>query len=182
MVRVAVLLDGGYLRAVLKQHGEPPFNYETFSNDLLKEDEERLRTYYYTCMPYQGSPPTQEERERYRREDSFIFNLKRCTRFEVRLGRLVKIGGEFVQKRVDILLAVDLSRLSWGKQVEKVVIATGDSDFVPAVQAAKEAGVITRLWYDPLLPVHNDLLEVFDERYEITDELIRKNTREPKSP
>jgi uncharacterized LabA/DUF88 family protein len=183
MPRVVVLLDGGYLSALLKQEGTAskdgriiafPLNYEDFCNNLVAADEERVRTYYYTCMPYQSNPPTDEEKERYRRHNQFIYNLKRYNRFEVRLGRLKKVKDEFEQKRVDVLLSVDLVRMSWGKQIDRAIIVTADSDFVPAVQAAKEAGVITKLAYSSSLPVNNELLEAFDERIEITKDLLKK--------
>ena len=75
---------------------------------------------------------------------------------------------------MDVLLSVDLVRMSWGKQIDRAVIATADSDFVPAIQAAKEAGVITRLAYSPDLPVNDELLEAFDERLEINMQLLGK--------
>jgi uncharacterized LabA/DUF88 family protein len=183
MMRVVFLVDGGYLSAVLKQEGmlsqdgkKVPLalNYELFCKNLTGPDEERVRTYYYTCMPYQSNPPTEEEKERYTRHNRFIYNLKRYNRFEVRLGRLKKIRDEFEQKRVDVLLSVDLVRMSWGKQIDRATIVTADSDFVPAVQAAKEAGVITKLAYSPSLPVNNELVEAFDERIEINTALLDK--------
>ena len=64
--------------------------------------------------------------------------------------------------------------MSWGKQIDRAIIVTADSDFVPAVQAAKEAGVITKLAYSSSLPVNNELLEAFDERIEITKDLLKK--------
>jgi uncharacterized LabA/DUF88 family protein len=64
--------------------------------------------------------------------------------------------------------------MSWGRQIDRAIIVTADSDFVPAVQAAKEAGVITKLAYSPDLPVNNELLEAFDERIEITKDLLKQ--------
>ncbi len=175
MMKAAVYLDGGYINAVLKNESLPKVNYESFSDDMVKPGEERLRSYYYTCMPFQSTPATQDEKTRYTNASQFIYNIKRYNRFEVRLGRLKKIGNEFEQKRVDVLLSVDLVRMSWGKLIDRAVLVTADSDFVPAVQASKDAGVITRLWYYPKLPVNNELLEAFDERYEITSSMIQKN-------
>ena len=122
-------------------------------------------------MPYQSSPPTEEERERYAAVDRFIYSLKKIPRFEVRLGKLGRHGTEFVQKRVDALLSVDLVRMSWGDQIDRAILITGDSDFVPAVQAAKDAGVLVQLYYAPGC-VHDELLQVCDDRFEITKELI----------
>jgi uncharacterized LabA/DUF88 family protein len=68
----------------------------------------------------------------------------------------------------DILLAVELVRLSWSGQIGYAVIVTGDSDFVPAIEAAKDAGVITRLYYSRRA-VHDELLSAVDERFEMDD-------------
>jgi len=76
-----------------------------------------------------------------------------------------------VQKRVDILLAVELVRLSWSKGIGTAILVTGDSDFVPAVEAAKDAGVLIQLWYSRSA-IHNELLDAVDEYFPITQELI----------
>ena len=122
-------------------------------------------------MPSQSNPPTGEESSRYARMDKFINRLTRLNRFQVRLGKLGRVGDEFVQKRVDILLAVELVRLSWSKSIGTAVLVTGDSDFVPAVEAAKDAGVLVQLWYSRNA-VHNELISAVDEFFPITQELI----------
>lgn len=171
MHRSAFFIDGGYLAKVLRNSfGEPRIDYLKLSEKLC-EDSERLRTYYYNCMPYQSDPPTPGERVRFSRMDKFLFTIRRLPRFEVRLGKLSRIGGQFVQKRVDILLAVDLVRMSWDKQIGTALLLTGDSDFVPAVQAAKDAGVLTQLYYSKDA-VHDELLDACDDCFEITPDLI----------
>jgi len=84
----------------------------------------------------------------------------------------------FKQKMVDVLLSVDLVRLSWSKQIQAAILVAGDSDYVPAVEAARDAGVLVILYYKK--PVHNELLEVVDEHYEITDGLIKNSLRKLK--
>jgi uncharacterized LabA/DUF88 family protein len=174
--RAAVFIDGAYLTKVLDvDFGKPKIDLARFS-DILCGDSERLRTYYYNCMPYQSNPPTDEERRRFSAMDKFLYTIKRLPRFEIRLGRLCSLGGEFVQKRVDISLAVDLVRLSWGKMIGKAVLVAGDSDFVPAIEAAKDVGVLVQLYYSPS-SIHDELLASVDESFEIDEELIRRVTR-----
>jgi len=181
MARAAVFLDGGYFSKVLKYaFDEPNLDYEKFS-DLICEGDERLRTYYYDCMPYQSSPPTNKEKQMYAQKDKFIYNIRRLRRFEVRLGKLIYIPSakDFIQKRVDVLLSVDLVRMSWDHQISKAVLVTGDSDFVPAVQAAKDAGVLTVLYHSKASKVGalDELLYACDERREITQDLIKSCLR-----
>lgn len=181
MDKVAVFIDGGYLGKVLKLvFGEPRIDYEKFS-DKLCEGTERWRTYYYDCMPMLPSEPTAEEKWRYAAKQRFIEYLRRLNRFEVRLGKLIKIPDRSkpIQKGVDVLLSVDLVRMSWDKQIQRAILVTGDSDFVPAVIAAKDAGVLTIAYYSrgaPTVYAHDELLTCCDERYEISNPLIRSVT------
>nr|WP_321349330.1 NYN domain-containing protein [uncultured Methanoregula sp.] len=95
----------------------------------------------------------------------------------MRFGKLRKNSdGSFEQKRVDILLAVELVRLSWSGQIGHAVIVTGDSDFVPAIEAAKDAGVITKLYYSRR-SVHDELLSAVDERCEMDPAFIERVKR-----
>lgn len=181
MPRAAVFIDGGYFSKVLKiAFNLPALDYENFSNTIC-EGCERLRTYYYDCMPYQSNPPTEEERRRYAQKDSFIYRLRRLKRFEVRLGKLIYIpkANDFVQKRVDVLFSVDLVKMSATRQISKAVLVTGDSDFVPAIQASKDAGVLTVIYYSTVSGVRalDELLYACDERREITQDLINSCLR-----
>ena len=108
--------------------------------------------------------------------DKFVYTLRKLPRFEVKLGRLGCVGGEFIQKRVDIALAADLVRLSCGRMIGKAVIVTGDSDFLPAIEAAKEAGVLVTLYYSQS-SIHDELLSAVDESAVIGQNLISQVTR-----
>ncbi len=129
MSRVAIFIDGGYLTKLLKELGEPSLDYLRFS-ELLASGKERLRTYYYHCMPYRSNPPTGEENERYAGMQRFVEYLRRLPRFEVRLGRLAKRDkqcgqcrqewSEFEQKRVDVLFAADLMPLAASQQIGRM--------------------------------------------------------------
>ena len=173
MGRCAILLDGAYLdRVQADDFGNAHVDIGKFGDELAG-DMERLRTYYYHCMPFQSTTPTLQEKARHASMDKFIYNLKKLPRFQFRQGKLQRIGGEYKQKRVDILMAVDLVRMSSRRQIEKAVLVTGDSDLVPAVEAARDEGVVVVVYYSPNSR-HDELLQACDERYEITKELIEK--------
>lgn len=175
--RYAVFIDGGYIRAVLAKFGEPRISYRKLSEYFASQDE-RLRTYYYDCAPFQSNPPTPEEQQRKRRFDSFMHSLQvSVPRLQVRLGRLQRIalpagGCKFVQKKVDVLLTVDLVRLSCERQIQRAVLIAGDSDFVPAIQVARDAGTIVQLYHgtDPF--PHDELLSASDDRIRIDQPFI----------
>lgn len=71
------------------------------------------------------------------------------------------------QKGVDIKLGIDIATLSIGKQVDRIVLVGGDSDFVPAAKLARINGVdfvldAMRNQVDPSLFEHIDGLVNFD--------------------
>lgn len=176
MGKAIVLIDGGYLAKVLESiFHRPPFDFEKFS-DLLCQNArcERVRTYYYHCRPYQSNPPTLSEKTRYAEWQKFEDYLKKIQRLDFRAGRLQRIGRTFKQKGVDVCLSVDLVKLSCKGIIDKAILITGDSDFVPAVNVAKEEGIVTILYYSnaPPMYVHRELLEACDETYEITQDVI----------
>ncbi|WOF16854.1 NYN domain-containing protein [Methanoplanus sp. FWC-SCC4] len=160
--RSALFIDNAYLHKCTPQNIQ--IDFEILS-DYLCRDTQKLRTYFYDCMPYQSNPSTENEKIKYSQYSKFISVIEKLPRFQTRFGKLSKReDGSFEQKRVDILLAVELVRLSWSKQIGHAIIIAGDSDFVPAIEAAKDAGVIVSLYYSNQ-SIHNELLSSVDERY-----------------
>lgn len=161
--RAAVFIDGGYFDKALDALGRLRPDYERFSDKACR-GAERLRTCYYHCHPHQGNPPTEQERARYASADRFFHSLRRPRRFEVRLGRLQLVEGEYRQKGIDTLLSIDLVELAATGQISKAVLITGDSDFAPAARRARDKGVIVDLFYSPATYVHSELLDACDDR------------------
>jgi len=181
MDRYAVFIDGGYARKVFEHFHSTNICYLKFS-DYVASGQERLRTYYYDCAPYVSSPPTEVEKAKKSGFDSFVSALERLARFQVRLGRLAKRvdqNGEtrFEQKMVDILLAVDLVQLSVGHQIQRAVILANDSDFVPAIKIARNAGTVVELYYRIPPRPHTELMNACDDRILIDSGLIKKIKR-----
>ena len=70
------------------------------------------------------------------------------------------------QKGVDIKIALDISKLSLRKDIEKIILMTGDSDFIPAIKLARREGIIVQL--DPLRHnVSESMLDHIDLLYSI---------------
>ncbi|WP_206291533.1 NYN domain-containing protein [Humisphaera borealis] len=166
MGRFANFIDGAYLQNLLAAFGKPKVDFEKLAIHMAAGCE-RLRTYYYDCMPYQSNPPTAEEAERFGKKQRFIAALGHYSRLQPRLGRLERRGERgdgtpiFQQKRVDILLGVDLAILAAKHQITDAAILAGDSDFLPAIEAAKPEGVVIHLFHGA--NAHRDLLQAADE-------------------
>ncbi len=174
MEKAIILIDGGYLHKVLKRsYNSVKIDYNKFSGVICTElDLERLRTYYYTSMPIQRKNNPEDEK-RYSGIQRFLSNLRRLPRFEVKLGKLQLIGGQFRQKMVDVLISIDIIKKSYGGEIKHIILIAGDADFVPAIKTAKDEDVIIHLFYHPS-SVHNELLDEVDESYKISDEFINK--------
>lgn len=177
--KIVVLIDGGYITKLL-QDFSLRIDFGRFVNEIVKPDE-LLRTYYYDCLPYQSRQPTPDESDRLKRVQRFHDALNRIPRFEVRRG-YVKFQGVdqisrkpiYQQKGVDVLLVVDLLRLSFNRSISRAYLIGGDGDYVPAIQVAKDLGVSVYLFYGntPNSKYAQPLWEMCDERKEITNNML----------
>ena len=183
MGRIANFIDGAYLQYLLKEEfGEPQVDMGKIAHELA-DNREILRTYFYDCLPYQSAPPTADEANRFSKKQRFFHSLERLPRFEVRKGRLEyrgnKVNGQpiFEQKRVDILLGVDLVLLAAKHQITDAAVLAGDSDFLPAIEVAKQEGDVIHLFHGSR--PHHDLVPTCDERFQINqafiDQVIRNS-------
>ena len=68
---------------------------------------------------------------------------------------------DFAQKRVDIKIGLDIASMALKKQVEQIILISGDSDFVPASKLARREGIDFIL--DPMWnPIKPHLFEHID--------------------
>lgn len=187
MDRVAVLIDGGYLTKILQAFKEPPIDHGLFAQWASGPNGQLFRTYYYDCLPYQSRVPTEAEKRLISRKQSFFAALRRIDRFTVREGRLEYRGVDdkgnpvFIQKRLDLQMGLDIATLVFGQRVDMIVLVSGDSDLIPAVELAKNNGVLVRLIHGPRsekTDYHQDLWDLVDERREITDDVIQRLLRD----
>ncbi|WGU40341.1 NYN domain-containing protein [Phenylobacterium sp. NIBR 498073] len=196
MAACAVFFDAGYIEKVLlREHPGKRIDYAKLAAKMAG-DEALLRSYYYNCLPYQSDPPTQEEKAAYDRKVKFVDALRYLPRFEVRLGKLAKVGvGQngrpiFQQKRVDLMLGVDMALLAAKGKVTSIAIFTGDSDVIPAVEVVKQEGVVVHLWHGSMAagaanPPSRDLHQMCDERFDVAtvidDILMERKQAEPEA-
>lgn len=171
MDRTALFLDAGYFDklcqdafADLSLGKKVPLALDFKRLPELLAGKRPWRTFYYYCMPWRSEPPLPAEHAVYQAKQRFIDFLARQARWVLREGVLERRGGKeaaFEQKRVDVMLAVDLTRLAVKGEIQEAVLVAGDSDFVPLVAAAREAGVKVTLRYGPGT-AHADLVAVCD--------------------
>lgn len=177
--RSAIFIDGGYLDKILQYNNRAKIDYSKMC-DALSKDIPLLRAYYYQCLPYQSSNPTEEERNALSNMERFLKKLSALNNFSVKKGKLAYRGLDtegnpiFEQKRIDTYLATDLVMHSTKRLISHAFIITGDSDFIPAIEIAQAEGVSVTLVYssENSLRPHDELLDMVDSRLLIKPDLL----------
>lgn len=187
--RSVSLIDGGWLAKARQGFvSDPRWDLQSFADCLVPKHHWRFRTYYFDALPYKdrnNASPFQQQK--YREKEEELQRIDRLERFTVRKGyckqRMVsgylRDGGyqekqtEIVtieQKMVDVLLAVEMTRIAWSKEALHIGLVGGDGDYVAAVEAARNAGAIVRLFYVKTreTSVAPQLFDVVDERVDLT--------------
>jgi uncharacterized LabA/DUF88 family protein len=184
-MRIAVLIDGGHLRvlaAKAKQNYSADF-IEKIGLSVVLTDERLLRVMYYDCAPYSGtvkSPVSGKSRE-FKGDDTLLRQVASRDQFAVRRGILKfrgwkpknvpippsvltdsDFGPDFEQKGVDMRIGLDVAHFCTTRAVERIVMITNDTDFVPAMKYARIAGLQIVVGSFPQSRVASELLEHAD--------------------
>ena len=188
MARLAIHIDGGYVPNVGRSAGIW-IDYQVLSDSITatirnttEEPLDLIRTYYYDCLPYQSSSPTPADEERLRKKTSFFNGLRSLPNFALREGRLKLQGIDqqgvpiFQQKRVDLMMGLDIARLAAKGHVTHIALLSGDSDLIPAVEAAQQEAVIVWLVHDAQ-GTANELKLLADNRILLDYEFLKAADR-----
>ena len=143
-----IFIDTGFLSKLSKYFGGG--NYLTY--DIIKfaeniSSEQGLickKIFYYICPPFQSENPSDEEKKRKDKYDTFIKKLSKNPLFILREGRCQRIKSsndkfKFCQKGIDTLMTIDLVSIPIKfPDVKKIILIACDSDFVPVIKQLKE--------------------------------------------
>jgi uncharacterized LabA/DUF88 family protein len=184
-MRAAIFIDGGYFLSRLKDEGtQVDIDYVRLAEYLLAPCRrdlpvDLLRAYFYHCPPWMSDEPNKEELRRMESHRTLVDEIESTNRWQVKLGKLERRwdGNEeyFEQKRVDVMLSVDLVRHAAAGHIQHAIVIAGDSDFIPAIAAAKESGVTVSLWGGTVKTIHRDLAWMVDELHRLDWRAFEKN-------
>lgn len=133
--RIVVFIDRSNLyHELLKNFGNANVDLSTFVSFLVGKDK-LVRAYYYNAPLIQKDNP-----EGYKNQQKFFSALGLIPKFELKLGRLEKRSGVFIEKLVDVKMAVDIVTHAYSNIYDLAIIVSADSDFVPAIEAAQDFG------------------------------------------
>lgn len=202
--RSVSLIDAQYLNAAAAQAlpAGTTLNLEDFAGRITPTYHWRFRTYYFDALPYKPvNGPTPAQAATYATKQAELKLVTRLDRFTVREGYcarskkygrpVARAGGSeqfecTEQKMVDVLLATELTRIAWSKEAQHISLVAGDADYVPAVQAAKNAGALVRLYYyrGGTTSYGERLFDEADERFDLARILddIRQGRPDPRRP
>jgi len=172
-----IFIDGGFLRQLsIKYNGHDRIDYEQLAVNLVNRvnknrvfQADLIRIYYYDAIVDANDPEHKEQRE-------YFMTIANKRFYTLRLGRLVRSLGatsakkpKFRQKGVDILMAIDALSMAYENHYVTGVFIVGDADFLPLIEAVKDAGRKTVVISDPKM-ASLDLLRAFDDRISIREE------------
>lgn len=165
----AIFIDAGYIIKLLSIKRKR-IDFLKLSDELA-HGTNRIKTIFYDTLPIQGNP---QGNALYSKTQRFHSKLRSLKNFEVKLGRLQKKDGSFVQKGVDMRLGIDLVLMGMKKQIDKAIVVTADSDFEYAFEKAREAGVKITLAYFPGSKINSKFLQGADNVVLLDDVLLEK--------
>lgn len=182
MLKVAVLIDGGHLRALARgaDYEYNPSFIVGFANACIDGDKEILwRVLYYDCAPFEGTAklPVSGNTYTFSGSDKRLRDLAQEDKFAVRRG-VLKFRGfkpkkipiasdklkdedfkpDFEQKGVDMRIGLDIANFCSEKSVDRILLVTGDTDCLPAMKHCRIRGLQIVLISVPKQKVAPELL------------------------
>ena len=149
MKKAALFIDNSNFYHSLKDSRRlpfPPEDYEKLFSLLSKQFDLELKNIFF----YDAVKDSSKEQAQYISQQKFHSGIRSlATKWPITLRtRKLKyrtLGKRFVpeEKGVDVLLVVDTIKRALTKEVETVIILSGDADFVPMVEFIKTLKVET---------------------------------------
>jgi uncharacterized LabA/DUF88 family protein len=91
-------------------------------------------------MNYYTAPTPNQHSEVGRKQQQFFDALRASSSVHLVLGRHEKRGDHHVEKETDVKLSVDMVVGAYEGQYDVAMIVSGDTDYVPAVEAVRRIG------------------------------------------
>lgn len=163
-----LFLDGGCLRARVQEIANRYCDGGTLEIDWLRPAHTFTKVFYYDALPCQLPDQTDEDfQAEHRRVEEFHDRLANLDRFRVNQGhtRYSKGRGR-EQKKVDVMIAVDMLTHTIRRNMDEATLLAGDGDFTPLLDALSNEGMFVTLLHPPR--ASKELRAAADARRELT--------------
>lgn len=135
MERVIIFIDGSNFYYGLKENmGFTQIDFDFFAQKL-SAGRKYIRTYYYNV-----TLDAKEDKDTYASQQKFFTKLSFTPYFILKLGRLQKTKSGYIEKGVDINIAVDMFKLAHDDIYDTAILVSSDGDFVPVFEVIQELG------------------------------------------
>jgi len=127
------------------------FNMQAFEIDFSKMKGGYTKVFYYDALPIREREELEEvHKERIREKTEFLDRVAAVDGVHVYEGDARKRRRRGLeQKKVDVMLTVDLLTHTFRKNMHRATLLTGDNDFKPLVDTVVQDGMYITLWYPP---------------------------------
>jgi uncharacterized LabA/DUF88 family protein len=137
--KAIILIDGSNFYFKLKSIGiknQLTFDYKKLAKFLVGKDNLISSTYYIGKVK---TDKTTKSQKLHRNQQKLLAQLRKHN-FSYKLGYLLKNGGKYHEKGVDIQMAVDLLVAAYENTADRIILVSSDTDLIPAIRKAKAMG------------------------------------------
>jgi len=134
--RALILIDGSnfYFKLKdLKLHNLLYFNFSKFAKFLARSRRIVGSKYYVGRVRQDGTPQS----DKMLANQQKLFGSLKQHNFQYVLGYLLKNGGVYHEKGVDVHIAVDMLIASYENKADRIILVSSDTDLEPAIEKAK---------------------------------------------
>lgn len=163
-----LFVDGGCLTTILQdvERKYPPFEASNFEfKNLIGIFN---KTFYYDSLPPKKNGEDDKAfTEREDKQSAFFDSLRTIDGVHVYEGDARRRRKRVEQKKVDIMIAVDMLTHSFRRNMNEATLLTADLDFKPLIDALVQDGMHVNLWYPHGKP-NKELIYASDGRRPLT--------------
>jgi hypothetical protein len=147
-----LFIDGGCLRVCLERMSDVYTGGATLDLDYGRLTSTYSKVFYYDALPERKwDEDDQIYRTRVAPQRNLFDRLSSLDRFHVYEGDVRRSfsrrGPE--QKKIDVMIAVDMLTHSFRRNMHEATLLTGDLDFKPLIDALVQEGMFVTLWCPP---------------------------------
>jgi uncharacterized LabA/DUF88 family protein len=161
-------VDGASLRGRIDNVSRQFFNNAAFDIDFQKLKGGFTKVFYYDAVPVREEGEDEATYDARINPIRAVFDAAVATDgvhvYEGDARRRRRRGLE--QKKVDVMLTVDMLSHTFQRNMRSATLLTGDGDFKPLVDALVHMGMFITWWY-PADETSRELIEAADSRFKI---------------